>query len=206
MDLIIQDEGRSTGVSEDDIEMVSDKREEMRHYADLARFAQVYKEIAGPLNLKMLEVESVKDRNDRAMRALLDLGANDPAPTWALETGPSRRAAASRLPSASEVVRMLIAMADHVIHLDAVRSTMDPAVGNTYNDFLRKISQYNKEENARWETVKKGIMAERVRCKSAEQTKANKAKVSWTRNDELTLVRSRERRAQHAPPRRPGVS
>lgn len=191
LDLIVQDRGYSTGVDPEDIEMIEDKREELRHYADLARFAQVYKEIADPLNLKMPPAESERDRNDRAVRALLDLGENDPAPSWAFEsTGPSRRAAASRLPSPSEVVRMLMALIEHVIHLEGVRVTMDPAIGNPYNDYVRKNVQYNREENARWETEKKSLMAARVRCKSAEQTRANKAKVSFNCGvRQLTTVR-----------------
>jgi hypothetical protein len=179
LDLIVQDEGRSTGLDADTLEMISDKREELRHYADLARFAQVYKEIAEPLGLKMLPAESVNDRNNRAVRALLNLGDDEVAPSWALESGPSRRAAASRLPSSSEVARMLIAISDYIIYLDALRSTMDPSIGNTYHEHVKKNMQYNREENARWEAEKKAIMAARVRCKSAEQMKASKARVRF---------------------------
>lgn len=177
LDLIIQDEGKSTGIDPEDIEFVEDKREEMRHYADLARFAQVWKELSALLDLKMLPAETTQDRNDRAVRALLNLGENDVAPSWALETGPSRRAAASRLPSSSEVVRMLISLTDYVINIDSLRSTMDPAIGNSYNDYVKKNFQYNREENARWDAEKKALAAARVRCKTAEQTRANKAKV-----------------------------
>lgn len=177
LDLIIADGGASHGIDFTVIESVEEKREELRSaYADLGRFAQIFREVADWLDLEMPPaVDTTRERNSRAVRALLELGVDEPTPSWAIDSGPSRRGA-SRIPQPSEVIRMLMALIDFVIHLEAVRQHMDPAVFNAYGDELRKNVQFNKEENARWEAEKKSLMAARVRCKTAEQTKANKVK------------------------------
>lgn len=158
---------------------IDDLREEMR-YADLARFASIYHQAAEMLGLTLPPdpTEAARERNERAMRVLLDLGADDEAPTWAMEAGPSTRRGASRLPAPSEVVRMLLALVEYVTHLDTVRFHMDPNVGYSAGDEIRKMSTAQKEEGKRWDAEKKKLNAARVRAKSAADTKAAREKVS----------------------------
>ncbi|GMK55244.1 hypothetical protein CspeluHIS016_0203000 [Cutaneotrichosporon spelunceum] len=157
---------------------IEDLREEMR-YADLARFAAIYQQAADILELKMPRdpAEAARERNEKAMRALLDLGVDDEAPAWAMETGSSTRRGASRLPAPSEVVRMLLALVEHVMHLDIVRYQMDLNVGYSVGDEIRKMSTEQKEEAKRWDAEKKKLNAARVRAKSAADTKAAREKL-----------------------------
>lgn len=161
---------------------IEDLREDMR-YADLGRFAQIYNQAADMLGLKLPPdpTQAAKERNERAMRALLDLGADEPAPSWAMETaGPSRRAGASRLPQPAEVVRMLLALADFVTNIDIVRFNMDPNVLYAAGDAIRTMSNGQKAEQKRWEGEKAKLNAAKVRCKNAAETKAARAKVIYS--------------------------
>ncbi len=161
---------------------IEDLREEMR-YADLARFASIYQQVAEMLGLEMPPdpTEAARKRNETAGRARLALGAADAAPLGAREAGPSTRRGASRLPAPNEVVRMLLALVEYVMHLDDVRWHMDPNVGYSAGDEIRKMSTEQKEEGKRWDAEKKKLNAARVRAKSAADTKAAREKVSLGR-------------------------
>ncbi|BEI85492.1 hypothetical protein CcaverHIS002_0508930 [Cutaneotrichosporon cavernicola] len=169
---------------------IEDLREEMR-YADLARFASIYQQVADMLDLKMPPdpTSAARERNEKAMRALLDLGADDEAPAWAMEAGPSTRRGASRLPAPNEVVRMLLALVEYVMHLDIVRFQMDPNVGYSAGDEIRKMSTEQKEEAKRWDAEKKKLNAARVRAKTAADTKAAREKLK--EREEEHCLRSR---------------
>lgn len=176
LDLIINDGGRSLGTSPDLIETIEDLREELRHYADLRRFAKIFSEIQEHFDVKLAPEPSneSRERNERALREILDLEEGDATPTWATEAPRRGRVAASRIPSATEVVRMLIGLCDYVIELDAVRQDMDPNWQNSEAEYRREAARLTREENKRWEAEKKKIMAARVRCTSAAATRANK--------------------------------
>lgn len=192
LDLIVADNGVSYGSGPVTVSFIEEKRDELRSaYADLGRFAQIYREIADELGLVLPPaVDTTRDRNTRAMRALLELGVDEPTPSWAVDSsGPSRRGA-SRIPQAREVIRMLIALIDYVSNLEAVKWHMDPATLNSANDELRKSNHVNKEENARWDAEKKSIMVARVKCKTAEATKANKAQYDAAEHEHNMRVRA----------------
>lgn len=183
---------------------IDELREELR-YADLARFAQIYNEVAEMLGLKMPPdpTQQAKERNERAMRAILDLGADEPAPSWAIEAGgSSSRRGASRIPPPSEIVRMLLALADHVMRLEDVKWHMDPMVLYSAGDAARQQSNEIKAENKRWDAEKAKLNAARVRCKNAAETKAAKAKVGHASSSnclfKLTEVRGAAEGALHA--------
>ncbi|CAK9781127.1 hypothetical protein CC85DRAFT_282507 [Cutaneotrichosporon oleaginosum] len=180
-----------TGGYEPELDIdVENLREEMR-YADLARFASIYQEASDLLGLQMPPdpTEAARRRNEKAMRTLLDLGADDEAPAWAMEAGPSSRRGASRLPAPSEVVRMLLALVEHVTHLDIVRFHMDPNVRYSASDEIRKMSAAQKEEAMRWDVEKKQLNAARVRAKSAADTRAAREKFKEREEEHHKLSR-----------------
>jgi hypothetical protein len=111
------------------------------------------------------------------MRALLDLGDDEAVPGWT-DAAPSRRAAASRVPQPSEVVRMIIALINSAIHSPRIRAEMDPGVFD-FEARQRNFKQL-KEEKGRWDGEKKKLGQERVLAKSAAQTKVVRAKVGFT--------------------------
>lgn len=162
------------------LEVVEERREELRHFADLARFAQVYNSIAGYLELRLPPDPNLeaKEQNDRTMRALLDIGDGESTPAWATETGPSRRTAASRLPSPSEVVRMLISIMDYVIELDKVRRDMDPGVGFSMSDAVRRLHDKQQKEFKRWAVEKKKLSDATQAARGAPSKKRAKDKVA----------------------------
>ena len=116
--------------------------------------------------------------NDLAMRALLDLDPDQPIPSWAVdvEAGPSRRAAASRIPQPAEIVRMLLALADRTLSTPKIRANIDSTSGEA-EERRRHFNGVRRENNA-WELKKKKLAEARVRCNSAAETKANKETVS----------------------------
>jgi hypothetical protein len=156
-------------------------REEIRYYADLARFSVIINDLLKPLKLRLPPSIASQDRranaNNAAMRSLLDLEDDQVAPTWATESsGPSRRTAASRIPLPWEVVRMLLALADCALPMAKIRAEVDRTT--LENEVKRKAASDLKKETTRWEAKSKKLGEARVRCKSAAETRANKDAVS----------------------------
>lgn len=209
---VIANEAEGQVYAADIAETIADLREEVR-YADLARFANIYNEAAEVLGLELPPdpAQAAKERNERAMRALLDISADEPAPTWAMETGGPSRRGASRIPPASEIVRMLIAITDFAITLDAVRYHIDPQVLYAAGDEIRKMSSGQKAEQKRWEGEKAKLNAAKLRCKNAAETKKAREKVRLNLLRPLTPVQGEGAGALHADqdvlarlPRKPG--
>lgn len=112
--------------------------------------------------------------NAQAIRALLDLDSDASPPAWA-DAGPSRRLAASRVPQQHEVVRMLLALAERTLSTPSIRT--DLAWEAPENE-ARRVHLRVQKENDRWELRKKKLAEERIVCKTAAATKANKEEVS----------------------------
>lgn len=158
--------------------MVARFREELRYYGDLARFANAYKTLEDPLGLGMPKVviaESRGSANMKAIRALLDLEEHEEIPAWA-GAGPSRRTGASRLPQPSEVVRMLLALAERTLSSPVIRTDLGWEAPE--NEARRVHAREQKKENDQWEIKRKKLSADGVRCKSAAATKAHQELVS----------------------------
>jgi hypothetical protein len=158
-------------------------REELRYYADLARFASIYNSLSEPLGLRLPQpiVNRRTDANTSALRAILDLPEDQPTPSWALESGPSRRTGASRVPQPAEVVRMLLAFAERTLGTNKIKSDLESTARET--EHRRRHAIATKAENNAWEAKKKKLAAARVQCRSAAETKANKELVSdWMCN------------------------
>ncbi|WWD17120.1 hypothetical protein CI109_101557 [Kwoniella shandongensis] len=175
---MIKDELEYSGKEGDDeiLENMFNFREELRYYADLARFAAIYNIISEPLGLRLPPpiVDTRAQMNDSALRALLDLDENQPAPAWAtdLTAGPSRRVGASRIPQPAEIIRMLLALAERTLATPKIRYDMELFSFDVQEH--RKHSAKIKENSAVFEQKKKKLAEARVRCKSAAETKANK--------------------------------
>lgn len=160
------------------IEILEQHREELRYFADLARFTNAFKNLTEPLGLVMPSAVVPAARgaaNAQAIRALLDLDDDASPPAWA-DVGPSRRTAASRLPQPNEVVRMLLALAERTLSTPAIRS--DLAWEAPENEARRVNLRQLKKETERWDARKKKLAEARVLCKTAAATKANKEEVS----------------------------
>lgn len=149
----------------------------MRYYADLVRFAAIFNALKGPLRFRLprAAVGPTRENNESQVRALLDLDPNEPTPAWAIDAGPSRRAA-SKVPQPAEVVRMLLAMADRAALTPVVRDEMESTAGES--EARRVHAAATKKANSEWDTKKKKLGEERVVCKTATETKNNKTKVS----------------------------
>ena len=139
------------------VEMIQQHREELRYYADLARFATIY------ANLK----ESLKLQTPRTSRQ-----DNDP-----FETDQStRRTGASRLPSSAQVISMLLAFAERTLWTPAIRSDLDSQVEE--NALRRQHASAIKKENTAWDAKKKKLEEARVKSKSAADGKKSSQMVS----------------------------
>lgn len=157
--------------------MIERHREELRYYADLARFANMFNALSKHLGLRLPPTVVTNNRrtdaNASAIRALLDLDNDQVASAWATDvTGPSRRVGASRIPLPFEVVRMLLALADRTLSTAKVRAEIDSTSGE--GEERRRHANGTKKEFTAWEARKKKLAEARVRCKSAAETKANK--------------------------------
>lgn len=139
-----------------------DYREELRYYADLARFAVIFKDIEEPLGLKR---HLVPKRDD--VGSIL---VGDELIPWA---APTRRGA-SRVPLPEEVVDMLLALAERTLWTRVIRAELD---NSSEVEARKQHAVVTKAVNAEWEEKKKKLAAERVVCKTAAQTKSNQAKV-----------------------------
>ena len=85
--------------------------------------------------------------------------------------GPSRRGA-SRIPQPSEVVKMLLALAERTLSVPKIRAELDSTSGEA--DLRRRHASALKSENKKWEEQEKKLASARVQCRSAAETKANK--------------------------------
>ncbi|WVW84100.1 hypothetical protein I302_106129 [Kwoniella bestiolae CBS 10118] len=161
---------------EDLVDTLFNIREELRYYADLARFQSMYNMLSEPLNLKLPPpiVDERLEANNSALRAILDLGEDQATPAWATEltAGPSRRTAASRIPPPAEVVRMLLAFAERTLSSPKIRADMEYFVPE--NEIRRKHASAIKKETSMMETRKKKLNEARLKCKTAAETKAHK--------------------------------
>ncbi|WWC70160.1 uncharacterized protein I206_104108 [Kwoniella pini CBS 10737] len=155
-------------------------REELRYYADLARFQAIYNLLSEPLNLRPppLVIDQRAEANESALRAILDLDENQPPPAWAAEytAGPSRRTGASRIPPPPEVIRMLLALADRTLSTPKIRGDMESSVPDI--DVRKKHASAVKSEVATMETKKKKLQEARLKCKTAKETNAIKEEYS----------------------------
>lgn len=122
--------------------------EEIRHYADLARFAKLFEGFVEPYGLRM-PLAPPAPKTDSTMKALLDLKEGQPTPQWATElAGPSRRVAASRIPPPAEIVRMLLALAERTLVTDFMRAELDRHMGEM--DDRRRAYDAISAENKDW--------------------------------------------------------
>ncbi|WVQ99531.1 hypothetical protein IAU59_006667 [Kwoniella sp. CBS 9459] len=149
---MIRDELEQTNGDEELLGLMYNLREELRYYADLARFAAIYDLLAESLNLKLPLpiIDHKTDANNAALRAILDLGDDQEAPAWAAEltAGPSKRTAASRIPPATEVIRMLIAFAERTLSTPKIRAEAESMMSEAE---IRRITvEGRKAENAKW--------------------------------------------------------
>jgi hypothetical protein len=151
----------------------------LRYYADLARFANAYKQLEEPLDLELPKVvlpTTSGAANATAVRNLLGLQADEALPAWAGEA-PARRTAASRLPSNHEVIRMLLAFAERTLSTPAIRA--DLVWEAPENEARRVHAREIKKENEEWARIKKNLMAAALHCKTPAATKLNREKVSF---------------------------
>ncbi|WVF71335.1 hypothetical protein IAT40_006138 [Kwoniella sp. CBS 6097] len=149
---MIRDELEQNNGDEELLGLMFNVREELRYYADLARFAAIYNLLAQPLALKLPSpvVDHRNDANNAALRAILDLGDGQEAPAWASEltAGPSKRTGASRIPPSSEVIRMLIAFAERTFLTPKIRAEAESIMSEAE---IRRITvEGRKTENAKW--------------------------------------------------------
>ncbi|ORY32872.1 hypothetical protein BCR39DRAFT_464322, partial [Naematelia encephala] len=149
-------------------------RDELKYYADLARFATIFNSLVEPLNLRLpIVIEPPqRDTNESAIRTLLDLPDDEPVPAWAADSGPSRRTGASRLPQPADVIRMLLALAERTLETPAIKVDIDITAGES--EVRRKYADAVKRAVASWEPRRKKLSEMRIRCKTAAETKANK--------------------------------
>ncbi|OCF32967.1 hypothetical protein I316_05305 [Kwoniella heveanensis BCC8398] len=149
---MIRDELEQNNGDEELLDLLFNFREELRYYADLARFAAIYNSLAEPLALKLPSpiVDPKTDANNAALRAILDLGDDQEAPAWAadLTAGPSKRTAASRIPPSTEVIRMLIAFAERTLSTPKIRAEAESLMSET--EIRRLTTEGMKAENAKW--------------------------------------------------------
>ncbi|WVR06898.1 hypothetical protein IAU60_003934 [Kwoniella sp. DSM 27419] len=168
---VIKDE--IEGVDREEDEELFNIREELRYYADVARFAAIYQILEKPLDLRLPPpiVDTRTEANNAALRALLDLDEDQPAPAWAtdLSAGPSRRTGASRSPPSSEVTRMLLALAERTLAAPRIKKELD----DPPSEYLmqRAMNAERKKEIDAWFPRKKKMEEGLVRCSTAAATK-----------------------------------
>jgi len=81
---------------------------------------------------------------------------------------------------------MLLAMVDRAAQTPTIRAEMESTAGES--EARRLHASSTKRANAEWEAQKKKLGAERVTCKTATDTKNNKAKVGFTPDSRATFV------------------
>ncbi|RSH87206.1 hypothetical protein EHS25_003115 [Saitozyma podzolica] len=151
--------------------------DELRYYADTARFAFIYNELAEPLSLRLPKPVD----HDATLRAILAIADDQPTPSWALETGPARRTAASRVPTSAEVVRMLLALAERTLATPRFRASLDSMTSE--NASRRSHAIRMKSLTNRHEAKQKGFAEARLRIKNATDAKWNKEFTIAARED-----------------------
>ena len=140
------------------METLRHHREELRYYADLARFNTIYANLEEPLDLQLPRSTAHDDLDP----VELDVS--------------SRRAGASRLPSPAQVVRMLLAFAERTLSTPIIRSDLDSQTEE--NAMRRQHLSATKRENTAWDIKKKKLEEARGKSKSAADTKLTKQTVS----------------------------
>jgi hypothetical protein len=149
-------------------------REELRYYADLVRFADIFSRLKSPLGLQLYRPNPTHPSEEAKVRALLDLDPTQPTPSWAID-GLARRSA-SKTPTPAEVVRMLLALADRALQTVPLRTEVESTAGES--GARRAHATTIKRENADWEQQKKKLAQAKLLCKSAKESKNNQKQVS----------------------------
>lgn len=148
-------------------------REELRYYADLVRFASIFNTLKRPLGLRISRPPPALASEEAKVRALLDLDPTQPTPSWAVD-GPARRSA-SKVPTHVDVVQMLLALADRALLTPQLRAELESTTGESK---ARKLHATTiKQENTKWEGLKKKLAEAKVLCKTPSESKANQKKV-----------------------------
>ncbi|WWC89136.1 uncharacterized protein L201_004054 [Kwoniella dendrophila CBS 6074] len=170
---MIKDELQSTE-NQDLVNTLFNVREELRYYADLARFQGIYNLLSEPLSLKLPPpiIDHRAEANNTALREILDLSDNQPSPTWATESGPLKRTGASRIPQPYEIIRMLLGLAERTLTTPKIKNDMEYLVPE--NDFRRKHNSAIKKELLDIESKKKKLNETILKSKSPAETKTNK--------------------------------
>lgn len=131
---------------------ISQLREELRYYADMARFASIYQTLKSSLGL-------------RVPRGFASDGVVS-----------EFKRAASRIPQPTEVVEMLLALSERALITPRIKTDLDSKTEETE---IHKVHAVNvKKENTEYEAEKKKLSEARVRSKSAAATKAAQSAVS----------------------------
>ncbi|ODO06462.1 hypothetical protein L198_01694 [Cryptococcus wingfieldii CBS 7118] len=172
---MIKDEydAKKSDDNEDILEDLFNFREELRYYADLVRFAAIFNLLSEPLNLR-LPVAPIDRRaqNDEAgLRNLFDLDENSPAPAWTTGFAAPSRRGASKVPEPAEVVKMLLSLAERALTTPKMRGNIENFTVET--KARREHGNTTKKEVNAWEERKKKLSEERIKCKTAGETKAN---------------------------------
>ncbi|RXK39312.1 hypothetical protein M231_03391 [Tremella mesenterica] len=171
---LIKDEYEMSGIDSErkTLDVLIRLREELRYYADLARFSSVITSLTLPLGLRLPPApEDRRSMHVSAVRQLLNLEKDDSPPSWS-DVGPSRRVGTSRIPQPTEVVRMLIALSERCLQTPILRADVEQF--SKENEDRRKHASLMKKEMINWETTKRKLTEARVRCQTAAETKANK--------------------------------
>ncbi|EIW70475.1 hypothetical protein TREMEDRAFT_28462 [Tremella mesenterica DSM 1558] len=171
---LIKDEYEMSGIDSErkTLDVLIRLREELRYYADLARFSSVITSLTLPLGLRLPPApEDRRSMHVSAVRQLLNLEKDESPPSWS-DVGPSRRVGTSRIPQPTEVVRMLIALSERCLQTPILRANVEQF--SKENEDRRKHASLMKKEMINWETTKRKLTEARVRCQTAAETKANK--------------------------------
>ncbi|WVQ74006.1 hypothetical protein IAR50_003587 [Cryptococcus sp. DSM 104548] len=153
-------------------------REELRYYADLVRFAAIFDLLSEPLHLRLpiAPIDHRSQTDEAGLRSLFDLDENSPAPAWATEFAAPSRRGASKVPQPAEVVRMLLSLAERALTTPKMRGNIENFTVET--KARREHANATKKEITTWEERKKKLSEERLKCKTAGETKANTTKTN----------------------------
>ncbi|KAL7423717.1 hypothetical protein Q5752_001299 [Cryptotrichosporon argae] len=133
------------------VDTMQNQREELRYYADLARFGAIFNALSGPLELSLPSDQ---------LRSFAAPTESKPMATSAVAAdAPLRRAAASRVPQPAEVVRMLLALAERTLSTPRIKSELDAADDDRKKHWARAMTA----ENKRWVKQQKEMEATRKR-------------------------------------------
>ena len=136
---------------------MSQYREELRYYGDLARFATIFDILSASLGLKLPRSTNVPSSYPIELDAA------------------SRRTGASRLPFPALVIRMLLAIAQRALETPIIRIDLDSQVEE--NALRRQQLSAVSREMKSWESKKKKLEEARAKSKSGTATKEAKSQV-----------------------------